>query len=341
MNIDLNKINYHIKQKLILETSHPEKSNIKIYNYTHSCQYGRMWDDITRRCRGLIVDTDTSEIIANPFPKFFNYGEEEIDLPNEIPVVTKKYDGSLGILYWIDSKPYIATRGSFTSDQAKWATEWLRNNVKRDVLDRSKTYLFEIIYSENRIVVKYDFEGLVLIAIRDTKIGKEHDLEKIELKDNSYMAIAEEYSISDIKELAAINRDNEEGFVIFYRTSGLRLKIKFKKYLEIHKIINGVNRKVVWEYLKEDKDIESLLENVPDEFYKSIKATEKELIDSYKEIEDICREELKNIPSGDRRIKAEYVKTTKHPAVLFSMLDNKDYKKAIFMLIKSETCTIA
>jgi len=30
------------------------------------------------------------------------------------------------------------------------------------------TYLFEIIYPENKIVVNYDYSGLVLLAVRNT-----------------------------------------------------------------------------------------------------------------------------------------------------------------------------
>ena len=37
------------------------------------------------------------------------------------------------------------------------------------------TPLFEIIYPENRIVVKYDFEGLVMIGIVDIQTGYERN----------------------------------------------------------------------------------------------------------------------------------------------------------------------
>src|SRR3989304_2634754 len=71
---------------------------------------------------------------------------------------------SLGILYWLNDKPWITTRGSFTSDQALWATDWFRKNINCDNLPKDLTLLFEIIFDMNRIVVKYDFEGLVFLA---------------------------------------------------------------------------------------------------------------------------------------------------------------------------------
>ena len=94
-------------------------------------------------------------------------------LPNEPFEVYEKLDGSLGILYWLGDEPYIATRGSFESPQAQIATELLRA-YDLSGLDRRRTYLFEIIYPENRIVVNYDDRReLVLLAIIDTATGRE------------------------------------------------------------------------------------------------------------------------------------------------------------------------
>lgn len=101
----------------------------------------------TKACRGLIVDAE-NWIVQRPFEKFFSIEQLE---PFD---VYDKLDGSLGILYWVGDEPAIATRGSFISDQAKRGTEFLR--ARKDLnLDRRYTYLFEIIYPENRVVVNY------------------------------------------------------------------------------------------------------------------------------------------------------------------------------------------
>src|SRR3990167_2407750 len=172
------QIKPYIEKGLISEQSHPLNENVKIFNYTQRCQFSREWDDITKQCRGLIIDVKSGKILARPFPKFFNY-EEHIQnawpIPSELPIITEKYDGSLGILYWLpgDARPWIATRGSFMSEQAQWATEWFRKNVAHQGIPRSYTHLFEIIYPQNRIVVSYDFEGLILLSIRVTESGGE------------------------------------------------------------------------------------------------------------------------------------------------------------------------
>lgn len=153
-----------------------------IYNYSQKAQYERVWNEWTLACRGLILDGDF-KIVARPFQKFFNLGEHENQvIPNESFEVFEKMDGYLGILYWLDKKPHIATRGSFASEHALVATEMLHTQYADVIplLEKSKTYLFEIIYPENRIVLDYVNERkLVLLAIVDTEIGVEILLENI------------------------------------------------------------------------------------------------------------------------------------------------------------------
>jgi len=123
------EIKPYIEKKLVSEQVHPEDPDIRIFNYTQTVQFSKAWDDVTRQCRGLILNVKTGEVLARPFPKFFNYGEHIQNawtIPDEVPIISEKLDGSLGILYSLNGKSWIATRGSFMSDQAIWATEWWR-----------------------------------------------------------------------------------------------------------------------------------------------------------------------------------------------------------------------
>src|SRR5690349_16609824 len=74
---------------------------LRIFNYSEKTQYERMWNPVTRTCRGLIINDETGEIVARPFPKFFNYGEPATEgLDTSGPAcTTDKMDGSLGIMY--------------------------------------------------------------------------------------------------------------------------------------------------------------------------------------------------------------------------------------------------
>ena len=89
--MDYEKIKPYIERKLVTEQVHPEDANVRIFNYSQSCQFGKEWDDVTRQCRGLILNVKTGEILARPFPKFFNHGEHIQNgwpIPNETPVIT-------------------------------------------------------------------------------------------------------------------------------------------------------------------------------------------------------------------------------------------------------------
>lgn len=98
--LDTDLLAQHVENRRVRCQYHPTES-LYILNYTASCAYERAWDDVTRQCRGLIVHADTSEIVARPFAKFFNYGEHDaatLDLTAPVRVFDKM-DGSLGILY--------------------------------------------------------------------------------------------------------------------------------------------------------------------------------------------------------------------------------------------------
>lgn len=175
------ELNQLITDNYINVNKHPT-TDLYIYNYTQKTQYERFWNNCTLACRGLIMDKDCN-IVARPFQKFFNLGEFENQVvPNESFEVYEKMDGSLGILYWIDNQAYIASRGSFVSEQAQVATEMLHTQYAEAIplLDKSKTYLFEIIYPENRIVLDYGNERkLVLLAIVDTETSIENEMQDI------------------------------------------------------------------------------------------------------------------------------------------------------------------
>lgn len=336
MNYEL--IKPYIEKKLVSEQVHPENENIRIFNYTQSCQFEGAWDDITKQCRGLIMNVATGEVLARPFPKFFNYQEHVAkgwNIPAEEPQVYEKLDGSLGILYWLNDVPWIATRGSFKSDQAIWATEWFRKNIDHSKLNREWTYLFEIIYPENRIVVNYEYSGLVFISSRWTKGGDETGNPYPPfLQTGGEMKRAERYPFSSIESLLEIKKDNFEGFVLYYPTENLRVKIKLSEYVRLHKILTGLSEIGIWEALSEDKKLE--ITDVPDEFFQWMTKVQHQLMKKYAEIETVCKNDFTALNHAGRSRKeiALGFKECKHPGILFSILDGKDYRKAIWRMIR-------
>lgn len=281
-------------------------------------------------CRGLIV-ADDGHIVARPFPKFFNIEQLKGNLPNGPFEVYEKLDGSLGVLYFIGERPFIATRGSFTSEQSEFANDILDRKYKKVEFRHDLTYLFEIIHPLNRIVVDYgEMEDLILLAIIETSTGKELPLEDIGFP------IAKRYEgIKGFDELSALEEPNKEGFVLRFTESGERVKMKFAEYKRLHSLLTGLSARHIWEALQTPDGLKEIVERVPDEFYNWVRSTENDLRSRYKTIEDLCW--LQFADFGNRKATAQYFTSAcEYPAILFNMLDKKDYSKLIWKMIYPE-----
>lgn len=251
---------------------HPTEP-LTIYTYTRHCQYDRHWNNVTTRCRGLIAD-DAGTVVAWPFPKFFNVSEHDSGqdyappLPKEDFSIFEKVDGSLGIMFWYQGKWHVASKGSFTSEQAQWAQRRL-DGCDTSRLEAGITYLCEIIYPENRIVVRYDdnLTGLCLIGAYGVN-GQEiplHEVadgwEPIGYPVRQWVAF-DKFPMSLLMALADGNKDlngepvggsDSEGWVIRFNQSGIRAKIKFAEYVRLHKVLTGINARDVWQAYGADR----------------------------------------------------------------------------------------
>lgn len=265
----------------VRSNEHPEDSEMWILNYTEKSAYESHWTNVTLNTRGLIVGP-FCDILARPFPKFFNYGQvgcPEIDL-DEPAVVSDKMDGSLGILYRekMSGKYAIATRGSFTSDQAIHATEILRTKYAGYVPPKGVTLLFEIVYPENRIVCDYgDMDDLVLLGSVDIASGDNWDA--CDLDWGWPGPKAESFPYRTTREALEANpRAGKEGFVVHLLISDVRVKIKQEDYVRLHKIVTGLNARSVWEAMLNDS-VNELIEQVPDEFHNFVRDVEQDICD--------------------------------------------------------------
>lgn len=307
---------------------HPT-ADLFIYNYSETAQFERVWNEVTLQCRGLILD-GKGNVVAKPFPKFFNLEElADQPIPNLPFEVYEKMDGSLGISYVVDNEIFIATRGSFKSDQSVKANELLNTKYAAAKVQMNPviTYLFEIIYPENRIVLDYrGKEELVLLGMIETATGKE-----IPLKNIGFPMVQKYDGLNDLYQLKALAFDNKEGFVVKF-SNDYRLKVKFEEYVRIHRIVTQVSTINIWENLMTNQSLVELLEKVPDEFYQWVKTTIAELQKEYKAIENIAKSEYKELAT--RKETALYFQTCKYPKILFSMLDGKDYSETIWRYIR-------
>lgn len=370
--IDREAIQDLIKDGYIRENAQEDSSEVKleflslrpgrlfIYNYTDKAMYDKVWNEYTLQCRGLIADKE-GNIIARPFPKFFNLHENNESLPLEDFEVYEKLDGSLGILYFDydiffdEDMPKIATRGSFVSPQAVMANRMLYHQYVNSVfhLDKTLTYLFEIIYPQNRIVVNYEDEySLTLLAVIDTASGAELPLDSF--AHLGFPLVKRYDGLADIDALTKLNESNREGFVVRFK-NGLRIKIKFRDYIKLHSIITEMTSRKIWEVLKEGKSFSEFVEQIPDELFKWIKDKETELKAAYNKIESEARKDLDTIVNGIDALKAVaplykvseqgklhrqkialQILKCDNPHVIFAMLDCKDYSKIIWKMLEPE-----
>jgi len=183
----------------------------------------------------------------------------------------------------------VSSAGSFTSAQAVVAETLLKEkyaNLKHWSIMEGKTYLFELLFPLNKIVVDYGGEEkLVLLAVRDTDTGNELDDILMYAKGIGFDVVEEVHlNIDELKnEVKRKDFINKEGFVVVFE-NGFRVKIKYEEYFRLHKIICNVNEKFVWEFVSQDKPIS--LENIPDETFQFIKNTVASLNSEFQEKKD-------------------------------------------------------
>ena len=222
--------------------------DLTLYDYSKSCIYERAWNDATMIARGLVVNIHEEKIVALPFPKFFNEGGEHDEHGPELGEYVgnnfvEKMDGSCVIIYHYKNEWHVNTRGSFESEQAIKAKEILHKQIDLACLVEGITYIAEVIYPENQIVVNYqDRESLVLTGVYGNSDFQEKLLEPSKFKLYCAMSGFEcpEFLSFDSLQDARIEVDtydhNKEGFV--YRSgNGVRVKIKGAEYCRIHGLI--------------------------------------------------------------------------------------------------------
>lgn len=317
----LEKLEKYYADGLLIKQTHPTK-DLTIWNYSQKVQYEKLWDDITMQCRGLVTNSK-GQIIARPFRKFFNL--EELDsLPNGDFKVYEKMDGSLGVLFDYENEWILASRGSFTSEQAVKGTEMLKKH-NLESLQTGYTYLFEIIYPENRIVVNYGSEEkLILIGIVHSMIDDfEMPLEYCDgLLGDSNFEIVKSYNLGDnIESLKNTISNDNEGYVLRFNTRPItRIKIKGEEYVRLHRIITNVSNRDVWELLKNGKPLDELLEKVPDEFYNWVKNTVIDLQNKFDSTKSEVEEQFKELIN--KKEFAEKIKDNPNKSFLFKRLDS-------------------
>lgn len=218
---------------------------------------------IKRECRGLIFDSDTGELLRRPLHKFFNFGERVNDVPDleRSHVVLEKLDGSMIVPFYLPNGDVFWGTKAGDSEVAQHVNSFIKKTDydyyenKNDqaplytefaewCLDVGYTPIFEWCSRQDKIVLDYPEDNLVLLHLRETKSGKYVWRDKI--KQLTFMfniPVVNEICLENkhIDEIVSIIREREdiEGVVICFN-DGHMIKIKADWYVLLHKTKDAI-----------------------------------------------------------------------------------------------------
>ena len=306
-------------------------------------------DDLTgairRECRGLIFDRD-GNIMSRPFHKFFNVNEREETQSHAIDMsqphaIMEKMDGSMIRPILVDGYLRLATKMGVTNvamEAEAWLAaqdseykEWLRA-----YMDNGYTPIFEWVSPFNQIVLAYEIEDLVLLAIRDNVTGEYLDLAEELAEVRCPFNVVRSYGSMEgnITDYIARQRgvEGREGDIIAF-ANGHRLKVKNDWYVRIHKTIDRItfDRNIVDLIINEEVD--DVIPMLPTAQVERIRNFETRFWAAFKVKEDMLladRDICSQLYEDDRkRIALEYVPTLPNKAdaqFIFRMLDGHNIR---------------
>ena len=196
----------------------------------------------TRELRGIVFDSVSGEIVARPFPKFFNLGEDACSLTEDAIVsANEKIDGSLVTAFVYDQQIRLASKGSLNSWVVQEARQLLTASHRKlieDLYNQGYTPIFEYISRDKPVVINYPSSELFFVGARDVDSGEmmmpEAIVETAERYNVPYARIQfQNVRVGVIKE-SIRNEEGREG-VVAYADSVNIAKIKTEWYILLNK----------------------------------------------------------------------------------------------------------
>jgi RNA ligase len=367
----------YLETRLVDVAIHPQFP-LKMFTYGREAVHTNNWDSVIRKCRGIIFDVKTDDIIARPFEKFFNLGTANMpetdptrwefdgnQTGTKPPEVWEKMDGFLCTAYTYNGETYIASKGSFDSVHARWATNWYRNHPVHEsgryTWPAGYTPVFEGICSSIRIVVDYEnFEGLVLLALVNNETGEEMGRGFDCWAYSNNLTTPKKYDLG-WKEARNMSLDvkveNFEGYVLVWRRPGqtpFRLKVKYVDYLRLHRMVSGVSAKAIYRGLSDPAYKGELKEWIDEstpwfskfvsKWVRALQGRHDELMEkatrafkvSQNYLEDFAKKNWDNPADVRKAFALEFQRTERNDikGILFAMYDGKDASAVAWKLTK-------
>lgn len=159
------------------------KEKYVLLKYTKSVTYEDSWNEWYTHVRGCVIDLEQMDIASATLPKFFNIDEKSHTsytqvmnmMKNGHTIIYDKQDGScVSVSY--GNELLITTPGSFESQQVDWSHHYLTKKHSGFLQDlqvkhQNYTFIFEYVSPQNRIVVQYDKQDMILLHMIDKQTG--------------------------------------------------------------------------------------------------------------------------------------------------------------------------
>ena len=249
-----------IQEKKVRRKWHPAYPQLAVYKYSVGYDFFDESDadtGIVKACRGLVYDHEEGRIVCRGMPKFFNhfrYTRPQLErLFSMDYAVQVKVDGSCVLLWHYLGNWHFSTLGSFESEQAVRASQHFDklcgHMIRAKMLNPLRTYVFEVIYPGNEVVLSYGTEEqLIYLCEFDNQTGHDRFSCKFSpVGDGVGLAhpLPDPITLDDL--IRSVEEDEfREGFVVRFEPGeglpAIRLKFKTKWYFEQSAFISGVQQ---------------------------------------------------------------------------------------------------
>ena len=233
-------LNRLVNARKIRRKWHKTYKHLAIYKYKGGFDFFHHEDaKFVKWCRGLVYDHREDRVVACPMPKFhnhFEYPESELQeiLTSGHYYVTKKVDGSCVLAWHYLGQWHFSTLFGINSNQAQKARSLLERigNID-DLLNQKRTYIFEVVYPQNRIVLNYGLEeSLTYITEFDPETGHEFRTKDFKVSGHGFECSGQSNEDIAINDLSTFVQSGTgvEGYVVTIERpdADYDIRIKFK-----------------------------------------------------------------------------------------------------------------
>ena len=238
---------------------------------------------IVREARGIIIDTETGDVVCRACDKFGKPDDYYVDL-NEFDwksaTTTDKLDGSMVKLWWSerDGRWVWSTMGTIYASKAPLKDGDENHKTFMDIIneanpdkiinqlcdaDKDLTFIFELTSPWNQVVIQYNTTILWHLGTRNNKTQEEVEY-RFSSKEVGYPGKYYCRSLEDAQKIASrfnrkfgihvIDSCNNEGLVVrdkYYH----RIKVKSDAYMMLHNVTSKTSKRYI---------IESIIDNAFD-----------------------------------------------------------------------------